>query len=272
MKLFHKKIKWAVIIGALAIALLCPIALNYILLIPLNANIVGNSTHWLSFWGGYLGAIISSTVAFIILYVQYKNNSKENENNRQLQVSVLLYQQESLWLNNLREAMINNLKWYHTNHLIDVDNSISKNNDVYQTINQIGELIDNLINSDTLVRTMMPKCDNRIQLNRYNEKRNSSYNKYMDVLLDLQIITSIICNKLHKTNLDKAAINWRNAASKELLDYIEQSNDDLTINIDVFLNNRIESCNDLFEELRTTIIDCLSAEQKRIDSIVNSNI
>ena len=150
MKLFHKKIKWAVIIGVLAIALIFPIALNYILLIPLNANIVGDSTHWLSFWGGYMGAIISSAVAFIILYVQYHNNSEENKSNRQLQVSALSYQQDCLWLNNLREAMINNLKWYHTNHLIDVDNSISKNNDVYQTINLIGGLIDNLINSEFL--------------------------------------------------------------------------------------------------------------------------
>ena len=272
MKLFHKKIKWAVIIGVLAIALIFPIALNYLLLIPLNSNIVGDSTHWLSFWGGYMGAIISSAVAFIILYVQYHNNSEENKSNRQLQVSALSYQQDCLWLNNLREAMINNLKWYHTNHLIDVDNSISKNNDVYQTINLIGGLIDNLINSDTLVRTMMPKCDNRIQLNRYNEKRNSSYNKYMGVLLDLQIITSIICNKLHKTNLDKEVINWRNVASKELMEFIELSNDDLTLNIDDFLNNRIESCKDLFEELRTAIIDCLSEEQIRMDSIVNSNI
>lgn len=270
MKPLQKQIKWA--IGALTIAFILPIVLNYILLLPLNANIVGDSTHWLSFWGGYLGAIISSAVAFIILYVQYKNNSKENESNRKLQVSVLSYQQECLWLNNLREAMINNLKWYHTNHLIDVSNSISKNNDVYQTISQIGGLIDNLINSDTLVGTMMPKCDNRFQLNRYNKKRNSSYKKYMNVLLDLQIITSIICNKLHKSNLDKAAINWRNAASKELMDYIELSDDDLTINIEDFFNSRIESCNDLFEELRTTIIDCLSEEQIRIDSIVNSNI
>lgn len=38
------------------------------------------------------------------------------------------------------------------------------------------------------------------------------------------------------------------------------------------MNNRIDSCNDLFEELRTTILDCLSKEQTRIDSIVKINI
>lgn len=272
MKLFHKKMEWAVIIGVLAIALIFPIVLNYILLIPINAIIVGDSTHWLSFWGGYMGAIISSAVAFIILYVQYKNNSKENESNRQLQVSVLSYQQESLWLNNLREAMLNNLKWYHTNHLIAVSNSILKNDNVYQTNNQIRELIDNLIFSDTHVGIMMPKGNNRIQLNRYNEKRNSSYKKYMKVLCDMQIITAISCYKLTLSELDESVPSWKNAVSKELMYYLKKSDEDIFININEFMNNRIDSCNDLFEELRTTILDCLSEEQIRIDSIVNRNI
>lgn len=71
-----------------------PFIANFLLQIPAFTDIVGNNTDWLSFWGDYLGAVISATVAFLILKVQYDQNKKENTNNRNLQISVLRYQFE----------------------------------------------------------------------------------------------------------------------------------------------------------------------------------
>ena len=77
MKILIKKYWWVALI-----ILLLPITLNFILLIPSFTTIVGDEIVWLSFWGGYLGAIISTATAFIILYIQQKENKSENKKNR----------------------------------------------------------------------------------------------------------------------------------------------------------------------------------------------
>ena len=62
MKDWLKKYWWAILI-----ILILPVAINFALLVPAFSPIVGEDTDWLAFWGGYLGAIISAGVAFIIL-------------------------------------------------------------------------------------------------------------------------------------------------------------------------------------------------------------
>ena len=76
-----------------------PILINILILKPRLFDIVGTSTDWLSFWGGYLGAIISAGVAFTILYIQRKDNKKQNEENRD----------ENKKQNNARRYFIGNL-------------------------------------------------------------------------------------------------------------------------------------------------------------------
>ena len=97
MKDWIKKYWWTVLI-----ILALPTVVNFILLVPAFTTIVGNNADWLSFWGGYLGAIISAGVAFVILYLQRKDNEKQNEENRTLQINVLKYQQEMQWFNELK--------------------------------------------------------------------------------------------------------------------------------------------------------------------------
>lgn len=69
----------------------------------------------------YIGVIISSLLAFVILYKQLdenhkenevtrEQNRKENENNRKLQTDILNYQQEKVWLDDLRKASVDLLK------------------------------------------------------------------------------------------------------------------------------------------------------------------
>ena len=80
-----------------------PIVLNYLVFTPSCEQSTGDLKDWISFWGSYLSAIISSMIAFAILVIQRKdnqienrknrnNNHIENENNRQLQLNVLEYQ------------------------------------------------------------------------------------------------------------------------------------------------------------------------------------
>lgn len=103
-----KKYSWLFLV-----ILILPFCINYILLrpTPFSMPIVGKDTDWLSFWGGYLGAVISAAVAFIILYIQRKDNEQQikdaqtdndaqNKANRNLQINMLKYQQEQARFNN----------------------------------------------------------------------------------------------------------------------------------------------------------------------------
>lgn len=68
--------------------LLIPILLNIILGAPnplSNIDIVGDSTHWLSFYGSYIGGVLTAIIGFVTLYkesvrnkLQLTINSKED--------------------------------------------------------------------------------------------------------------------------------------------------------------------------------------------------
>lgn len=91
-----------VLIGIILVAILLPFIINWLILLPSKFKFVGDGVDWLTFWGGYIGAIISAGVAFIILAIQYKQNQKENYKNRKLQINVIEYQQKKQWLNDLK--------------------------------------------------------------------------------------------------------------------------------------------------------------------------
>lgn len=114
MKEWFKKYWWVILI-----ILTLPIAINFLLLVPVFSPIVGENTDWLSFWGSYLGAIISAGVAFIILSIQYQQNKKENNDNRELQKNVLKHQLKTQWLADLKIKLID---YYNAFHYIDLYN------------------------------------------------------------------------------------------------------------------------------------------------------
>lgn len=275
MNTFIKQNKWFFIIAGLIIILL-PIGLNYILLIPLNTSIVGDSTHWLLFWGGYLGAIISSTVAFIILCVQYNNNSIENRQNRQLQLNVLLFQQETEWLNRFRETMIKNLNIIRDDHLINIGNRVINNkkdtNTLFRIMDITNELINQLIITDTNAAMMVPANCDREHICVYNKKRQSAFTKFKDVLIDIQIIAIIKCLNTSKPNLLQAIPNFEEMASSELKGFINELSNFTSNEIFDFMDKRIDSCSDIYDELRLSILDCIAAEQTRINSIIKDSI
>ena len=144
MKDWIKKYWWV-----LPFILLLPFVINFILLIPAFSPIVGENTDWLSFWGGYLGAIISAGVAFAILYIQRKDNEKQYETNRKLQLDILLYQQEMQWFNELKLKSIEYHNAFDQNDIIKLCNLIHKNKK--ETIQEAEDLIKILVNNNNKV-------------------------------------------------------------------------------------------------------------------------
>ena len=91
-----------VLIGIILVAILLPFIINWLILLPSKFKFVGDGVDWLTFWGGYIGAIISAGVAFVILAIQYRQSQNENRKNRKLQIDVIEYQQKRQWLNDLK--------------------------------------------------------------------------------------------------------------------------------------------------------------------------
>ena len=256
-----------------------PIVLNYLVFTPSCEQSTGDLKDWISFWGSYLSAIISSMIAFAILVIQRKdnqiensknrnNNHTENENNRQLQLNVLAYQQQSQWLNNLREAMIKNIIVYHTNNLREIIILI-KNNNLSLGQQKTKDILEKLICTDTEVAMMMP--DINIQsdyLIKYNDKRKEVYEKFSAIVKDLQVLSAIFCQQLSIKDIDNALLSAASSNLKMALSAYKPD-EKLSYNQVYDISDKIISPMDtLFEEIRKFALSCIGNEQKRIESIL----
>lgn len=81
-----------------------PVIVNWLYNVETDCKVLHKPQEWTMFWGSYIGSIVSAAVAFIILHLQRKDNSKENESNRKLQLKILEHQQEMQWLNTFRQV------------------------------------------------------------------------------------------------------------------------------------------------------------------------
>lgn len=135
--------------GIFIFIIILPIIINWLILKPSIFEYVGTGVDWLLFWGGYVGAIISAGVAFLILAIQYKQNRKENKKNRDLQINILKYQQEMQWFNELKSKCIDYYNAFDQNDVINLCNLIHKNKK--ETILEAEELINELINRNNKV-------------------------------------------------------------------------------------------------------------------------
>lgn len=232
MKFSIKQYWWVALV-----ILLLPIALNFILLTPSFTAIVGDEIAWLSFWGGYLGAIISTAAAFIILYIQRKDNESENEKNRadnkaqnelnrienensnranrQLQLNIMKYHQQCHWLDNFRNASLEYINAFNKNDIIMVSHIMWDSPN--EALNMIKILLDR-VGTTRLKCSLIRKRDN-----------------IMDKLA--AIITDIDKEYLQKLNDFQLIILFFKSTSIQdrtkpnfllYLEYIRQGNGDIT--------------------------------------------
>lgn len=69
-------------LGLFAVFILLPVILAPILHIPhvdSYFNYGGKESDWITFWGNYLGAVITGIVSFVILWYTIKTNKEENQ-------------------------------------------------------------------------------------------------------------------------------------------------------------------------------------------------
>lgn len=257
------KYKWFIVAG-LVFMILAPIIINKILLMPIITDIVGDNTDWLSFWGGYLGAIISFAIAFIVLFVQREDNQKENEQNRQLQLNIISYQQQRQWLESLSKAMIDNIMIYSPNYLSDIINLMYQKQGFKLIHDHIKHLLNQLILTDTTVGFLMPENQSEA-LRGYNQLRKECYTKYTQIIMKIEIIAIKHCSLIEKRDY---LIN-QNTTPEDSETFLKELN---SINTEKGLFEKAESLKDSFEDtferIRTSAINCINEEKKSIEFII----
>lgn len=70
--------KWWIWI-VLAIVLLLPIGINFLMLVAVKGvSVAGTTGNWIGFWGSYAGGCITALISFVILYRTIEHNKQEN--------------------------------------------------------------------------------------------------------------------------------------------------------------------------------------------------
>lgn len=295
MKEIIKEYWWIIliIIGA-------PIAINFIAIIPAFTPLAGGIQDWVAFWGGYLSAIISAMVAFLILIIQRKDNQRErlqdnfenqiqqfknrsenrrensrnreenrieNSKNRQLQINAIKYQQQRQWLDNLSKAMIDNIMMYNPNHLSNIINLMSQKQGFRLIHDQIRDLLNQLILTDTAVGFLMPESQSEA-LRGFNRLRKECHTNYTLIIEKIEIIAIKYCSLIEKRKYEYD----QNTISGNLKNFLNGLD---SINTEKGLLDEVESLkvsfDDSFERIRTSAINCLNEEKKRIESIIKED-
>lgn len=263
MKDLFKKYWWGILVAVFA-----PIVINYILLIPTIGPVVGDNTHWLSFWGSYLAALIPSAGAFLILYLQREDNHQENEQNRQLQINILKYQQEMQWLNEKKEILIDFTLSLNKDDLIELSNKIAANQDIMP---DIKNLLANLVKNDSRVG-FMRVSEKTDRFKEFNTKRQSAFNIHRDALLDLQEINilfmrtpvaqrvPVLHNRLQQGLIHSGLRDIIFSYPFESV-FLQQNPVEISIKL-------IATLPDLLEDTRKVALDYVKSEEERLAKLL----
>lgn len=189
-----KKYNWIIIV-ALSLIIALPFILNWVMQWNTRWEYVGDDTDWLQFFGAYL----SSVVAFIILWITYNQNRKENKQNRNLQLKTIKYQQQKDLLNQLNDACI---EYVFSFNDLDFQKLCS-----YATTNRIEiygftkSMRERIIKADTRVGFLMQK-EKSEYANEYNRARHKYFNDYLSKIEDINKFVYLI-HPLETLTFDK---------------------------------------------------------------------
>ena len=281
---------------SIGICIICiviiPILINVLILKPRLFDIVGTSTDWLSFWGGYLGAVISAGVAFIILHIQRKDNERQveytmnendlqNKHNRQLQINALKYQQKTQWLNELKSKCIEYYLGFDTNTLIAFKNSIN----IFATsqkdsIDILKELCEKKNSSEFAFGLMFPPqeflSEKECQILSILRGYSNSYKVAIsDIIWLCQLIDENIdfysCNNKIALHENECKVKW--GKQSKAIEYFETRRKNLIESADskIFYKNAINYCVDTnvdIEYVQNALIALVDYEQEAINKIL----
>ena len=272
-----------------------PLIINTLMVQPILFPITGDSSSWLSFWGSYIGAVLSSAIALYILYKQNQQNHTENIANRNLQLSVIKYNQELDKLRDLRTALVD---FQASFDYIEITNIASKFIDGHFGEEERARLkylvcdIDEKGFKATLLLDLMSSSNS---VNEFNLVYNKIYNRYGLILGELSsfldLMQDLPQNKSEKRSYIEEHLKYWEIYDKQQKEIVINKIPEFTPqksiseiikshgnyeNIeeeasDIVKERLLETIKDssLKENLKECIQNILSEEQNRIYTILN---
>lgn len=271
-----------------------------IILIPLLLNCFlpsSDKASWLAFWGSYIGGLLTSLIAIFILNRQLRQNHKENESNRQLQISVFQYEQKMALLQDLRKALINYQVSYNFLEIDRIFDHMIKGNYNEQDCQSLKNLIRDVDGKNLLATSIIKDLEESEILNEYKIKNNVLYDNYCTVIADLLFFYDFIITLPKDYTERKRYIIIRTDSNvyedkekiKDLLYHklgykkpkpirsIIRECDDIR-NLEKYvpdiLISRLKdtySGNDLKDKLKLTIVNLISFEKEKLDKTLYEN-
>ena len=146
--------------------------------------ITGDSSSWLGFWGSYIGAVLSSAIALYILYKQNQQHHVENIANRNLQLSVIKYNQELDKLRDLRTALVD---FQASFDYLEINNIASKFIDGHygeEERARLKYLVRDIDEKGFKATLLLDLMSNSNSVNEFNLVYNKIYYRYGLILED----------------------------------------------------------------------------------------
>ena len=279
----------------LLLIIVTPLIINTLMVQPILFPITGDSSSWLSFWGSYIGAVLSSAIALYILYKQNQQNHTENIVNRNLQLSVIKYNQELDKLRDLRTALVD---FQASFDYMEITNIASKFIDGHFGEEERARLkylvcdIDEKGFKATLLLDLMSSSNS---VNEFNLVYNKIYNRYGLILGELSsfldLMQDLPQNKSEKRSYIEEHLKYWEIYDKQQKEIVINKIPEFTPqksiseiikshgnyeNIeeeasDIVKERLLETIKDssLKENLKECIQNILSEEQNRIYTILN---
>ncbi len=260
----------------LAVFIGIPCGLNCLILQPRWFEVVGDGTHWLSFWSGYLGAIISAGVALCILYMQKRQNEQLNQKSRLLQVSILKQQNAYNRFEKIVEQISIFEKYCRLNEVYSVVVNISDekyDNDDYLKLKSI---CDDIYTSKSTLEyqfSMIGSSNNKEAfLNNFKELSISILSICGEIMHLIEIVRLAPINKDERPEYYKSAVEEMKAHSLFISlakngDY-EKFENNVATTITSFYNTQKVAVYSNFRELGTLATDLMNKEKEYIDNLI----
>ncbi|WP_018463232.1 hypothetical protein [Segatella paludivivens] len=269
-----------------------------IILIPLLLNCFLpsiNKASWLAFWGSYIGGLLTSLIAIFILNRQLRQNYKENESNRQLQISVFQYGQKMALLQDLRKALINYQVSYNFLEIDRIFDHMIKGNYNEQDCQSLKNLIRDVDGKNLLATSIIKDLEESEILNEYKIKNNVLYDNYCTAIVDLLFFNDFIKDipkgdtkrkeYINRETSDDVVVDNKICSLYKSLKYeipksirsiIREIKDieNLEKYAPAILISRLKDTdpgNDLKDKLKLTIVNLISFEKEKLDKTLKEN-
>lgn len=274
----------------LIVVLVLPLGINALYLISTDCEVLHKPSEWTTFWGGYLGAIISAAVAFIILYIQRKDNEQQikdaqkdnetqNKANRNLQINTLKYQQEQIRLNNFIAVSSKLIASINPMDVKTLCKQLRQDN-----VPQIEHNLLTCLNNITSIQQefCLHLSDKDGRQKRLGNDSNRIIARYTDKICDIQnLLTVISISEIPMTHeilmtLAQSPKNKRmsNDLKNAIINYqpIQIENERLEWMWEAIALSLLDLVQDESAKLYNIIDDYVSEERTRIDKILTEGI